>query len=195
MKILRIGTTNLGKLREFRQMLEPLGYDVRGLEDLPDFDVVEDGETFAANAVKKANALLSRTGEPAIADDSGLAVDYLDGRPGIHSARYAGVSGAGRNAANRTKLLGALEGVPEAERGAHFVCALAYCVPDAEPVIFFGELRGRIGVVERGDNGFGYDPIFIVEDDTRTAAELAPLEKNEISHRGRALRQLLAYLT
>ncbi len=194
MKTLRVATTNAGKLRELRQMLEPLGISVLGVDDLPGFDVEEDGATFEENAVKKARELCQRTGEPAIGDDSGLVVDALGGRPGVHSARYSGVEGAGRDAANRVKLLAELADIPDARRSARFVCALAYAEPGAEPRLFRGEVEGRIGRVERGTNGFGYDSLFIVEGGKRTAAELEPNEKNRVSHRGRALAQLLAAL-
>ncbi len=194
MKLLRIGTTNNHKLREFREMLEPLGFEVRGVEDLGDFDVVEDGDTFAANAIKKAQALVERTGAAAVADDSGLVVDALDGAPGVYSARYAGVEPPLHDAANREKLLVELRGVPDGERTARFVCALAHCRPGEEPEVFSGTLEGRIGHDERGENGFGYDSLFIVEGDTRTSAELSPEEKNRISHRGRALQEFLAHL-
>jgi len=192
--ILRVATKNPGKLRELREMLTPLGYEVRGVDDLPDFDVVEDGATFEANAIKKAEALLAATGEAAVADDSGLEVEALGGAPGVHSARYAEENGGDQDAANRHKLLEALHGVEESQRGARFVCALVYLAPGEEPQVFHGELRGRIGHEERGSNGFGYDSIFLVEGDTRTSAELSPDEKNAISHRGRALRALLEVL-
>jgi XTP/dITP diphosphohydrolase len=192
-KTLRIATTNAGKLREFVEMLAPLGIAVRGVGDLPGFSVDEDGDTFEKNALKKARTLLDRTGEPALGDDSGLVVDALDGRPGIYSARYGGVEGPGKDAANRAKLVRELHGVPTAKRTARFVCVLAYCAPGAEPRFFRGECEGRIGDAERGDNGFGYDPLFVL-DDGRTVAEMPSDEKNRISHRGRALAQLLAFL-
>ena len=194
MTLLRVGTKNPGKLRELSQMLEPVGIEVRGVDDLDGFDPVEDGDTFEANAIKKAMALLDLTGEPAVADDSGLVVDALGGRPGVHSARYAGIDGPEQDAANRVKLLEELQGVSDAERTARFVCALAYCLPGGEPVVFHGTFEGRIGHEERGDNGFGYDSIFVVPEVGRTSAEISPDEKNALSHRGEALRKLLEYL-
>ncbi len=194
MKTLRVGTTNAGKLREFRQILQPLGFTIRGLDDLPDFEVVEDGDTFEANAVKKARAVVEATGEPAVADDSGLVVDALDGSPGVHSARYAGVDGPDQDAANRRKLLHVLAGTPAAKRTARFVCAIAFCKPNAPPQVFHGEVEGLIGPCERGTHGFGYDSLFVILERGLTTAELPPAEKNAISHRGRALQKLVAFL-
>ena len=194
MKRLRIATTNAGKLREFREMLAPLGFEVLGLEDVPGFAVDEDAGTFTENAVKKARALVERTGEPAVADDSGLVVEALGGAPGVQSARYAGVEGAGRDAANRHKLVAAMAALPDGERKARFLCALAYIEPGREPLVFHGTCEGAIGRVERGTGGFGYDPLFVLPSHGgRTLAELSPDEKNAVSHRGRALRALLAH--
>ncbi|MED5464785.1 MAG: RdgB/HAM1 family non-canonical purine NTP pyrophosphatase [Myxococcota bacterium] len=194
MSLIRVATGNPGKLREFREILSPLGYDVQGLEDFPGITIVEDGETFEANALIKANTIMNQTGSPAIADDSGLVVDALGGRPGVHSARYAGVDGPEQDAANRNLLLKELSGIPDPERSARFVCALAYCVPQQEPLIFRGTFEGAIGYEERGENGFGYDSIFLVQNDHRTSAELSPKEKNAISHRGEALAQFIDYI-
>jgi XTP/dITP diphosphohydrolase len=193
-KRLRVGTTNAGKLREFREMLAPLGFEVLGLEGVPGFHVDEDAPTFEGNAEKKARALSERTGEPALADDSGLMVDALAGAPGVHSARYAGVSGPDQDAKNRHKLLAALRHVTARERTARFVCALAYVEPKAPTRLFHGTLEGRIGFDERGSGGFGYDPLFELADSGRTLAELSSAEKHAISHRGRALRAFLAAL-
>ena len=198
MATIRIGTTNAGKLREFRQMLEPMGFTVLGLEGVENFDVVEDGQTFAQNAIKKARTLMELTGEPAVADDSGLVVDALGGAPGIHSARYAAAR-AGEfegdvDAANRAQLYEALNGVPDSERTARFVCELAFCAPGESPLTLRGVVEGTINRRERGSNGFGYDPMFVLDGDTRTTAELPPEEKNAISHRGKALRKLVSYL-
>ena len=194
MSLIRVATGNPGKLREFRELLSPLGYDVQGLEDFPGITIVEDGETFEANALIKANTIMNQTGSPAIADDSGLVVDALGGRPGVHSARYAGVDGPEQDAANRNLLLKELSDIPAPERSARFVCALAYCVPQQEPLIFRGTFEGAIGYEERGENGFGYDSIFLVQNDHRTSAELSPKEKNAISHRGEALAQFIDYI-
>lgn len=194
MKRLRVGTGNAGKLREFRQVLSPLGFDVVGIDDLTDFDVVEDGRTFAANATIKARAVMEAAREPAVADDSGLVVDALNGAPGVHSARYAADRTDDRDAANNTKLLEALRDVADARRTARFVCVLAYCVPGEEVVLFCGTVEGRIGHELRGSNGFGYDPLFVLPERGLTTAELKPEQKNAISHRGRALRALADHL-
>ena len=195
MKCLRIATQNAHKLREFREMLEPLGYTVLGTEGLDGFAVVEDGATFAANALKKAAALTALTNDAAIADDSGLVVDALDGAPGVHSARYSGDDTPDRDAANRRKLLAALADVADERRTARFVCALAYVTPGgAEPLIVEGRCEGMIGRLEQGDGGFGYDSLFVVPAHGRTLAQLSPTEKNALSHRGRALRAFLVAL-
>ncbi len=198
-----VASKNLGKLREFRDMLQPLGISVHGAAELADFEVEEDGNTFLANAIKKAQALVAKTGEPAVADDSGLVVDALGGAPGVHSARYAeldqGAKASGdQDANNRKKLLGAMRAIPDGERSARFVCTLAYLEPGSEPRVFTGTLEGRIGHTERGDGGFGYDPLFVVTEGPnagKTAAELAPQDKHAISHRGKALRALLAWMS
>ena len=194
MKEIRIATSNPGKLREFREMLSPLGFSVKGLADLSELTIVEDGDTFEANAIIKAKTVMEITGCTAIADDSGIVVDALEGRPGVHSARYAGVDGPRQDAANRAKMLNELKDVPTANRTARFVCALALCRPDEAPVTFRGTFEGSIGFDERGNNGFGYDSIFLVKNDHRTSAELSPDEKNAVSHRGEALKKFSAYL-
>ena len=158
-------------------------------------DVVEDGETFEANAEKKAREFAGLTGLMTMADDSGLEVDHLDGAPGVYSARYADGKG---DAANNEKLLCNLEGVSEAERSARFRCVLA--LVDAEgalgPGVHLesGVCEGHIGSEPRGDQGFGYDPLFLPEGETRTMAELPPEEKDARSHRGDALRKMLGFL-
>lgn len=194
MKRLRIGTQNLHKLREFEAILAPLGYEVLGTTDLNNFSVDEDGQTFAANALKKAHALFSLTGEPALADDSGLEVDALAGAPGVHSARYSGAVGQDQDASNRQKLLAALKDVPHAERTARFRCVLAYVTAQGEQT-FDGTLPGHIAQNERGTGGFGYDSIFLVDAyPGKTLAEILPSAKNAISHRGQATQALLSYL-
>jgi len=158
--------------------------------DLP--EVEEDGETFAANARKKAQTVARLTGRLTLADDSGLEVAALDGAPGVRSARYAGE--AADDAANNRKLLAALAGVPRSGRRGAFVCAMALCAPDGDCRFFSGRLEGLIVEEPRGDGGFGYDPLFLVPEYGKTLAEL-PLEiKNRISHRGQALRQALEAL-
>lgn len=190
----RIATTNAHKLDEFRQLLTPFGHTVSGVEDIAGYHVDEDGETFADNARKKAETLAALTGESALADDSGLEVDALGGAPGVRSARYSGVSGAGQDAANRHKLLHALRDVPAEQRQARFVCVLAFAQPSAPTRLFNGTLSGRIATVERGHAGFGYDPVFWLPEQQQTVAELSPAQKHALSHRGRAAQKLLAFL-
>ena len=188
-----IATRNQGKLREIRRMLEGTEIRVQGLDafaDLP--EILEDGETFADNARKKAATVARLTGRLTLADDSGLEVTHLGGAPGEHSARYAGV--AGDDAANNRKLLAALAGVPRGERRGAFVCAMALCGPDGDCRFFAGRLEGILADEPRGDGGFGYDPLFLVPEYGRTLAELSLEIKNRISHRGQALRQALEYL-
>lgn len=190
----RIATGNPGKLREFRELLTPLGIEVLSMQELGNIEIVEDGDTFEANAIKKAQTIADLTGEAVLADDSGIAVDHLDGAPGVYSARYAGAEGDAQDAANNTKLLNVMQDVPVGKRQARFVCALALCRPGHPPVTFEATFEGSIGYENKGDNGFGYDSIFIVQGDTRHSAELSPDEKNAISHRGKALQLLMTWL-
>lgn len=196
---LRVATSNKGKLREFRQVLEPLGYEVTDISDLGLGDIEETGSTFSANAeIKTLAAFEACDGRDAVvADDSGIVVDALDGAPGIHSARYAGIpqTGEAQDAANRFKLLDALKEVPVGERSARFVASLALRLPGEEQTHFFeGTFEGEIGFEEAGDNGFGYDSIFLVDGGACTSAELSPEAKNARSHRGKALRKLEEFL-
>jgi len=188
-----IATRNQGKLREIRRLLAETEVEVLGLDafaDLP--EVEEDGATFAENARKKASTVARLTGRLTLADDSGLEVAFLDGAPGVRSARYAG-AGAD-DAANNRKLLAALAGVPRNDRRGAFVCAMVLCGPDDDCRFFSGRLEGVLTEEARGDGGFGYDPLFLVPEYGKTLAEL-PLEiKNRISHRGQALRQALEFL-
>ena len=170
-----------------------LDLEVVGLSAYPDLpDVVEDGVTFAANATKKAAAVADALGLPALADDSGLAVDVLGGAPGIFSARWSGRHGDDR--ANLELLLAQLADVPDAHRGAGFVCAAALAVPGRPVLVEEGHFRGMLTRAPRGSNGFGYDPILQVAGDTRTSAELSPAKKNARSHRGSAFRALIPHL-
>ncbi|MEE2960423.1 MAG: XTP/dITP diphosphatase [Myxococcota bacterium] len=194
MRPLRIATQNQGKLKEFKAILEPLGFEIVGLEDLGNLDIQETGQTFEANAIIKAETITGLTGDWVIADDSGLVVDALGGAPGIYSARYANTPGPNQDSANNQKLLEALKNIPAHKRTARFVCAIALCRSSQPPVTFSGQFEGAIGFEERGNGGFGYDPLFLVEGDTRTSAELTSTEKNNISHRGKALRQLASFL-
>ena len=189
-----VATRNAGKLREIRHLLEGAGIAVLGLDAFPDLpEIEEDGATFAANAVKKAETIARLTGRPCLADDSGLTVDALDGEPGVHSARYAGTQGD--DAANNARLLRELAAVPPERRQAAFRCVMALCVPGQPTRCFEGQVAGRILSAPQGDGGFGYDPLFLVAGFDRTMAELPLEEKNRISHRGQALRQVLAALT
>lgn len=190
---LLVATGNAGKLREIRKLFAERSLEVLGLADVPSVpEAVEDGESFAENAEKKARHYAKATGLPTLADDSGLVVDTLGGAPGVFSARYAGEDAD--DAANNRKLLAQLQGVPAAKRRAAFVCALALCEPEGDCRIFAGRLGGVLLEAPRGDGGFGYDPLFLVPEYGKTLAEL-PIEiKNRISHRGQALRLLLEQL-
>lgn len=187
-----LASANPGKLRELAKLLEPLG---RTLRDIAHFKIEspeETGLTFVENALIKARHASVKTGWPAIADDSGLVVDALNGAPGIYSARYAGVGASDHE--NLWKLLNDLEGVPTAQRGASFFACVVYMrhAADPAPLICYGQWQGRILEAPRGGHGFGYDPIFAVpERDFRASAELLPEDKNGISHRGRALKLLI----
>lgn len=180
-------TSNAGKAREVQAMFSDLDVDVKTLkEDGISVDVEENGATFAENALIKAKALAGMTQKIVLADDSGLVVDYLNGEPGIYSARYMGedTSYDIKNA----NILERMEGVPDDERSAHFVCAMAAVMPDGEVICTEGVMEGRIGYEIAGENGFGYDPIFFLPEYNMTSAEISPEEKNAISHRGNALR-------
>jgi XTP/dITP diphosphohydrolase len=189
-----LATSNPGKQREFQALLAPLGYQVLLQSGLGVAPAEETGETFEANALLKARHAARCTGLPALADDSGLEVDALGGRPGVRSARYAG-EGAG-DAANNALLLAELAGVPPARRTARYRCVLAFVhsVDDPGPLCVEGTWEGRIGEGPRGEGGFGYDPLFIPAGCDCTSAELPPAEKNRLSHRGQALRALVARL-
>jgi len=188
-----VATRNAGKLKEIGKLLAPLGVEAKGLDELDcSLEVVEDGDSFAANARKKANEIAVLTGRMTLADDSGLVVDALNGAPGIYSARYAGENCT--DAENNARLLQELAGVPTQLRTGAFVCAMALVDPDGDVLEFSGRLAGLILDEPRGSGGFGYDPLFLVPEYGKTLAEL-PLEiKNRISHRGAALQQLIAAL-
>jgi XTP/dITP diphosphohydrolase len=188
-----LASGNRGKLREIRRILGDIGIVVVPQADYGVVDADETGTTFVENALIKARHAAAATGLPAIADDSGLAVDALDGRPGVHSARYAGPGAT--DDANIDRLLAELDGVPESGRGAAFHCAACFVVPDgAEDLVATGQWRGRILDARRGDGGFGYDPVFYVPGLGRTSAEMDAAEKNRLSHRGQALRELARQL-
>lgn len=193
MKALVVATRNRGKLKEIRAVLAGVVETVSCAADFPGFpETAEDGASFAENALKKAREAMLFTGLPALADDSGLVVAALGGRPGVYSARYAG-DGAD-DVANNRKLLAEMEGMPPEARQAAFECAMAFVTPDGAELLFGGRVGGRILSQERGSGGFGYDPLFLVDGFDRTMAELALDEKNAISHRGQALRQFREYL-
>lgn len=186
-----LATRNEHKVVEVRRIFAAAAVDVElvGLDAFPDApDVAETGLTFEENALLKARAIAHRTGLPTIADDSGLAVDVLGGMPGIFSARWSGRHGD--DAANLELLLAQLADVADADRGAAFVCAAALATPDGAEDVVRGELRGSIVTQPRGTNGFGYDPVFVPDGEVRTTAEMAPAEKDAISHRGLAFRAL-----
>lgn len=180
---------NRGKIKEFKKLLEGTGITLLSLDDYPDMpDVEEDGKTFFENAFKKASAISKYTGEVAVADDSGLEVDFLDGRPGIYSSRFSGQNATDEE--NIIELLRELKNVPAKERKAAFKCVLVIYRPDGKFESFEGTLKGEIGLEPRGSEGFGYDPVFIVPEYDRTVAELDPDVKNRISHRAEAFKKL-----
>jgi XTP/dITP diphosphohydrolase len=197
MRRIVLATRNGHKVRELNTILsdviDEMGLEIVGMGEFPDAPgVVETGVTFAQNATLKAVAAVKATGLPALADDSGLAVDVLGGAPGVFSGRWAGTHGQDR--ANIELLLGQLYDVPDEHRAAAFVCAAVLALPDGTVVVREGRMTGRLARAPRGDNGFGYDPVMIIDGGSRTSAELSFEEKNAISHRGKAFRALAADL-
>ncbi|MBI5526964.1 MAG: XTP/dITP diphosphatase [Deltaproteobacteria bacterium] len=187
--VLVVATRNRGKLREIAEMLGGFGIEIRSPDDFPGApEPVEDADTYRGNALIKARALRDHSGFAALADDSGLEVDSLDGAPGVVSARFAGPEQD--PAKNRTELLRATAGVPEGKRAARFVCVIALALPGGDEHVFEGECKGTITTEERGSSGFGYDPIFFFPELGKTFAELDPATKNRVSHRARALKKL-----
>ena len=189
-----LASSNPGKVREINQLLAELDMHVVAQGDYGVMDAEETGLTFVENAILKARNAAAHTGQPAIADDSGIEVDALNGAPGIYSARYAGAGASDQD--NLQKLLEALRDVPEAERTARFQCLMVYMRhgEDPTPLICQGTWEGRILLEPRGENGFGYDPVFHVPTHNCSSAELEPDVKNALSHRGQALHRLLAAL-
>ena len=187
-----LATGNQGKVREMSALLAEFGLEVLPQSNFNIVEADETGTTFIENAIIKAKHAAALTGLPAIADDSGLAVDALQGVPGIYSARYAGVDASDRD--NLLKLLDALKGVPTAQRTARFHCVLVYMThaEDPTPLVCHGSWDGVITEQPSGEDGFGYDPIFFVESEGCTSAELTKQRKSELSHRGQALTKLLA---
>lgn len=193
MKQLLVATRNRGKIKEIRALLDGLVEEVLCATDLPDLpETVEDGATFSDNALKKAREACLASGLPALADDSGLVVNGLNGRPGVFSARFAGPDAD--DSANNHKLLQEVAGLPQSERSAAFVCSMAYVSPDGVEQLFEGRVGGKIIDQPRGEHGFGYDPLFLVDGYQQTMAELSLDEKNRISHRGQALQAFKRYL-
>jgi XTP/dITP diphosphohydrolase len=185
-----LATRNQGKVKEFNKLFAELGWEVVSLaefEGVP--EVVEDGETFEANALKKAATISTYLGLPAVGDDSGLEVDALDGRPGVYSARFAGEHATDED--NWRKLLRELSDVPDEKRTARFRCTLALVEPGREPVIASGSCEGVIAKEPLGNNGFGYDPVFYMPAVGKMMAQLSPEEKNKLSHRAHAMLNLL----
>ena len=189
--MLVLASGNPGKLRELKAMLEPLGWSVMPQNDWEISEAVEDGLGFIENALIKARHASRHTGLPALGDDSGLVVDALSGAPGIYSSRFAGVDAD--ESANNRKLLGALKGVPESDRGAHFYCAMALVRHSEEPapLLATGRWDGQILKIPAGAGGFGYDPVFRVPGQGCSAAELPAKIKNRLSHRGQALSEMM----
>ncbi|QHJ71635.1 XTP/dITP diphosphatase [Planococcus halotolerans] len=189
MKEIIIATKNKGKAKDFEELLEPMGYKVLTLHDVaPHLDVEETGETFEENAVLKAETIAQELQATVIADDSGLEIDALNGEPGVYSARYSGEEK--NDDSNIDKVLQKLVQVPDDEKTARFRCVLALASPGKETIIFEGAVDGLITDERKGDNGFGYDPIFYVPALEKTMAEMKPSEKAAVSHRGNAIREL-----
>lgn len=194
MQDLVLATSNKGKLIELAGLLQPLGWQVRAQSEWQISDADETGLTFVENAIIKARHAAHHTGLPALADDSGIAVDALQGAPGIYSARYAGVGSSDQD--NIDKLLTAMRGVPAEQRQASFHCVLVYLrhAEDPTPIICHGQWRGQITEQAIGDKGFGYDPVFWVASENCTAAQLSAAQKQQLSHRGQALRAMVQQL-
>ena len=193
MRKIIFATGNEEKMREIREILALLPVEVLSMKEAGiQADIIEDGKTFEENAVIKAKAIAQLSEEIVLADDSGLEIDYLNGEPGIYSARYMGEDTSYR--IKNENLIQRLEGVPDEERTARFVCAIAAAFPDGTVLTTEGTVEGRIGYEEKGENGFGYDPIFYLPEYGCTTAQLTEEKKNEISHRGKALRKMVEKL-
>ncbi len=190
MQTIVLASNNAGKVREFNALLADLAFEVKPQKAFNLDSVEETGLSFVENALLKARHACQHTGLPALADDSGIEVDALQGAPGIYSARFAGADAS--DAQNCAQLLQQLEGVPAAQRGARFQCILVYMrhATDATPLICQGTWNGQILTAPQGDNGFGYDPVFYVPEFNCSAAQLSSVQKNQLSHRGQALRTL-----
>lgn len=182
-------TGNEGKMKEIRMILADMGVPILSMKEAGlQVDIVEDGATFEENAIIKARTIMELTGDIALADDSGLEIDYLNKEPGIYSARYLGED-TSYDIKNQN-LIDRLNGVPDEKRTARFVCAIACALPDGSVLTSRGTMEGMIGYEIEGRNGFGYDPIFYLPEYGCTSAQLSPEQKNELSHRGKALREM-----
>ncbi len=180
-------TGNAGKIKEINMIMADTGMEVISMKDAGiTVDIDEDGSTYEENALIKARAVAACTGDIVMADDSGLEIDYLNKEPGVYSARYLGEDTSYR--IKNANLIERLEGVADEQRTARFVCAIAAVLPDGKEITTRATIEGRIGYEEKGENGFGYDPIFYVPEFQKTTAELTEDEKNEVSHRGKALQ-------
>ena len=189
MKRMIFATGNENKMKEIREILGALPLEILSMKEAGvSADIVEDGKTFEENALIKARAICKLAGEMVLADDSGLEIDYLNKEPGIYSARYMGED-TSYHIKNKS-LIDRLEGVPDEKRTARFVCAIAAVFPDGKELVVRGTVEGIIGYEEKGENGFGYDPIFYVDEFGCSTAELTEKQKNQISHRGKALRAM-----
>ena len=189
MKKVIFATGNTGKMKEIREILSDLDAEVLSMKEAGiQVDIVEDGKTFEENALIKAATICKLTGEIVLADDSGLEIDYLNKEPGVYSARYMGEDTDYH--IKNANLIERMNGVPDEQRTARFVCAIAAAFPDGTVKTVRGTMEGRIGYEEKGENGFGYDPIFFLPEYGCTSAELSMEEKNKISHRGKALQAI-----
>lgn len=194
MKQLVFATANQGKLREIREILKDVDVEVFSLKEANvTKEIVEDGATFEENALIKARTVCRETGLLTLADDSGLEIDWLNKEPGVYSARYLGEDTSYR--IKNANLINRLHGVPDEKRSARFVCACAAAFPDGSETVVRATMEGRIGYREAGENGFGYDPIFYLPEYGCTSAELSTEEKNRISHRGKALREICGLIS
>ena len=190
-----LATRNKKKIEEIRRITAGLPITVLSLDDFPEYpETVEDSDTFEGNAFKKAIEAARHVGRPALADDSGLEVDALGGKPGVFSARYAPDATSGNDPKNYEKLLADLGLVPEGGRSGRFVCCIALAFPDGQVKTFFGYAEGRISLKPRGARGFGYDPVFLPQGYDKTFAEMTAEEKDRLSHRGKAIEKLAEFL-
>lgn len=191
MKEIIVASTNEGKIKEIRAMLSEIGIDVKSIKDVfeEEIEIEENGQTFQENALIKAQTICEMIDKPTLADDSGLEVDAMDGAPGIYSARFMG-----HDTSYDIKNQYIIDAVKGKERGARFVCAMALCIPDEEPILIEEYFDGEVYDHIEGENGFGYDPIFYVPELKKTSAQLSLEEKNQYSHRAKALKKLYQIL-